>query len=87
MKTTKKYTKFIYVQLPYKMFRIEAFSSKNTYVKCIEEHLRDALNDIGHIGVIYKGLTKYIMANYGGSTTCLHSLITKTIALLQQNGI
>jgi hypothetical protein len=74
---------------------MDAFSFKTTYLKCIGKQLRDALNDQGRLGTIYKGLTKFLMAKYGGSTTltkitiatCLHSPTTRTIALLIENDV
>ena len=74
---------------------MDVFSFKNAYLKCIEEQLRDALNDQGRLGMIYRGLTKYIMAKYGGSTTLLqikiaayiHSPTTRTIVLLTKNKV
>jgi hypothetical protein len=74
---------------------MDTFSFKIAYLKCIGVQLRDALNDQGRLGIIYRGLTKYIMAKYGGSTTlthitttaCLHSPTTRTIALLNENKI
>jgi hypothetical protein len=90
-----KSTPNVTTQLPYKLFGMNAFSFKNAYLKCIGEQLRDALNDQGWLGIIYKGLTKFIMAKYGGSTilttitiaACLHSPITRTKVLLIENGI
>ena len=83
------------IQLPHKLFGMDAFSIKTAYLKYISEQLRDVLNDQGRLGIIYRGLTKYIMAKYGGSTilthittvTCLHSPTTCTIALLNENVI
>jgi hypothetical protein len=74
---------------------MDTFSFKNAYLKCIGERLCDVLNDQGRLGIIYRGLTKHIMAKYGGSTilktiniaACLYSPITRTIALLIENGI
>ena len=71
------------------------YSQDSTYLKCIGEQFRDALNDQGHMGTIYKGLTKIWMAKYGGSTTfikittvaCLHSPTTRTIILLIENDV
>jgi hypothetical protein len=82
-------------QLRHKLFGMDAFSFKTAYLKCIGEQLQDALNDQGRLGTIYRGLTKYIMAKYGGYTTlthittaaCLHSPTTHTIALLNENKI
>jgi hypothetical protein len=81
--------------LPHNLFGIDAFSFKTTYQKCIGKQFRNALNDQGCMGTIYKGLTKILMAKYGGSTTitpitttsCLHSLTIRTIALLIKNEV
>ena len=56
----------IVTQLPHDMFGIEAFSLKNAYLRCIGEQRRNALNDRGRLGKIYRGLTHYILAKYGG---------------------
>ena len=48
------------------MFGIEAFSLKNAYLRCIGEQLRNALNDKGKLGIIYRGLTNFILAKHGG---------------------
>ena len=85
-----KSTPNLATQLSYKLFGMNAFSFKNAYLKCIGKQRRDALNDQGRPWTIYRGLTKYTMAKYGGSTTltqsntapCLHSPTTRTIALL-----
>jgi hypothetical protein len=74
---------------------MDAFSFKIAYLKCTGEHLRNAFNDQGRRETIYKGLTKNLMAKYGGSTalikitiaSCLHSPTTRTIALLIENGV
>ena len=47
----------IITQLPQDLFGLEAFSLKNAYLRCISEQLRNALNDPGRLGIIYKGLT------------------------------
>ena len=49
------------------MFGIEAFSLKNAYLRCIDEQLRNALNDKGRLGIIYIGLTHFILAKHGGA--------------------
>ena len=54
-------------QLPHDLFGIEAFSLKNAYLRCIGEQLRNALNDKGRLGAIYRGLTHHILAKYGGA--------------------
>jgi hypothetical protein len=47
-----KSTPDILTQLPQNMFGLEAFSLRNAYLRCISENLRNALNDIGRLGVI-----------------------------------
>ena len=54
-------------QLPHKLFGIEVFSLKNAYLRCIGEQLRNELNDKGKLGTIYRVLTHYILAKYGGA--------------------
>jgi hypothetical protein len=57
--------------------------------------LRNALNDLGRLGTIYKGLTNHIFAKYGGAQhlpllnkeACLHSPTTRTLYLLKYNGL
>jgi hypothetical protein len=56
----------VMTQLPHNMFRLEAFSLRNAYLRCIGEQLRDALNDPGRLGIIYQGLTNYIFAKNSG---------------------
>ena len=62
-----KCTPNIVTQLPHDMFGIEAFSLKNAYLRCIGEQLRNALNDKGRLGIIYRGLTHFILVKYGGA--------------------
>jgi hypothetical protein len=74
---------------------MDAFSLKNSYLKCLGEQLRDAVNDQGCLGIIHRGLTKFIMVKYGGctalteimTTSCLHFPTTRTIVLPKENGI
>ena len=61
-----KCTANITTQLPHDIFGLEAFSLKNAYLRCISEQLRNALNDPGRLGIIYKRLIQYILAKYGG---------------------
>jgi hypothetical protein len=49
-----KCTVNIITQLPHDLFGLEAFSLKNAYLRCISEQLRNALNDPGRLGIIYK---------------------------------
>ena len=60
-----KCTANITTQLPHDIFGSEAFSLKNAYLRCISEQLRNALNDPGRLGIIYKRLIQYILAKYG----------------------
>jgi hypothetical protein len=84
-------TSNIITQLPQNMFGLEAFSLRNTYLRCIGENLRNALNDTGRLGIIYQGLTNYIFAKNGGAQNipritkqaCVRSPITRTIFLLK----
>ena len=62
-----KCTANIITELPHDLFRLEAFSLKNTYLRCISEQLRNALNDPGKLGIIYKGLVQHILAKHGGA--------------------
>jgi hypothetical protein len=86
-----KSTPNIMAQLPQNMFGLEAFSLINTYLRCIGENLRDALNDTGRLGIIFQGLTNYIFAKNGGAQNipritqqaCVRSPITRTIFLLK----
>ena len=79
-------------QLPYENFGLGAFSLRNTYLRCIGEQLRDALNDLGKLGTIYQELTKYIAAKIGGAQhipritkqSCVQSPITRTLYLLKK---
>ena len=52
-----KCTANVITQLSHDLFGLEAFSLKNAYLRCISEQLRNALNDKGRLGIIYKGLT------------------------------
>ena len=62
-----KCTPNIVTQLPHDMFGIEAFSLKNAYLRCIGEQLCNALNDKDKLDIIYRGLTHFILAKYGGA--------------------
>ena len=62
-----KCTPNIVTQLPHDMFGIEAFSLQNAYLRCIGQQLRNVLNDKGTLGIIYKGLTHFILAKHGGA--------------------
>jgi hypothetical protein len=66
-------------------------SLKNAYLCCIGEELINALNDNGRLGIIYKGLTHYILSRQGGALhipcikyhDCVRSPITITLYLLK----
>ena len=85
-----KCTPNIVIQLPHDMFRIEAFSLKNAYLRCIGEQLGNALNDKGRLGIIYRGLTHFILAKHGGAEfiprikyqDCTRSPTTRTLFLI-----
>jgi hypothetical protein len=84
----------ITTQLPHDQYGLDAHSLKTEYLTCIGKQLRNALNDPGRLGLIYKGLTNHIFAKYGGSQhlpllnkeACLHSPIARTLFLLKHNG-
>ena len=87
-----KCTPNIVTQLPHDMFGIEAFSLKNAYLRCIGEQLRNALNDKGRLGIIYRGLTHFIQAKHGGAENiprikyqdCTRSPTTRTLILIKK---
>jgi hypothetical protein len=84
----------ITTQLPHESFSMQAFSLQNAYLRCIGEQLKDALNDTGKLGIIYRGLTHFILATYGGalniprltSHDCIRSPITRTLYLFKTAG-
>jgi hypothetical protein len=84
-------TSNIMTQLPQNMFGLEAFSLRNAYLHCIGENLRNTLNDLGRLGIIFQGLTNYIFAKNGGAQNipritqkaCIRSPITRTLFLLK----
>jgi hypothetical protein len=90
-KSTPNITK----KLPHDQFGLNAQSLKTEYLTCIGKQLCNALNDLGRLGIIYIGLTKHILAKYGGSQhlplfnkeACLHSPIARTLYLLKHNGL
>jgi hypothetical protein len=90
-----KSTPNITTKLPHDQFGLNAQSLKTEYLTCIGKQLRNALNDPGRLGIIYKGLTNHISAKYGGSQflpllnkeACLHSPTTRTLYLLKHNGL
>jgi len=78
----------------YELFGLEAFSLKNAYLRCIGKQLMNALNDLGRLGIIYKGLIHHILAKYGGAekisrikqNDCTRSPTTRTLLLLKKAG-
>ena len=82
----------VVTQLLYDMFGTEAFLLKNAYITCIGEQLKNALNDNGMLGRIYKGLIHHILAKHGGaqnltrlsSHDCTRSPITRSLFLLKK---
>jgi hypothetical protein len=89
-----KSTPNITTKLPHDQYGLDAHSLKTEYLTCIGKQLRNALNDPGRLGIIYKGLTNHILAKYGGGQqlpllkkeACLHSPTTRTLYLLKYNG-
>ena len=89
-----KCTANVIIQLPHDLFGLEAFSLKNAYLRCISEQLRNALNDPGRLGTIYKGLTQHILAKHGGAEDiqrikyqdCIRSPTTRTLFLMKKEG-
>jgi hypothetical protein len=90
-----KSTPNITTKLPHDQYGLDAHSLKTDYLTCIGKQLRNALNDPGRLGTIYKGLTNHIFAKYGGAQllpllnkeACLHSPTTRTLYLLKHNGL
>jgi hypothetical protein len=90
-----KSTPNITTKLPHDQYGLDAHSLKTDYLTCIGKQLRNALNDPGKLGTIYKGLTNHIFAKYGGAQllpllnkeACLHSPTTRTLYLLKHNGL
>jgi hypothetical protein len=88
-----KSTPNITTKLPHDQYGLDAHSLKTEYLTCIGKQLRNALNDPGRIGTIYKGLTNHIFAKYGGAQhlsllnkeACLHSPTARTLYLLKHN--
>ena len=86
-------TSNILTHLSHENFGINATSLPPDYIHCIGQQLLQALNDQGQLGTIYKGLTKYITAKYGGSLhlpklkqqACSRSPIARTLFLLKKN--
>jgi hypothetical protein len=84
----------ITMQLPHGSFGMQAFSLQNAYLRCIGEQLKEALNDTSKLSIIYRGLTHFILAIYGGAVNirhltshdCIRSLITRTLYLLKTAG-
>lgn len=67
---------------------------KKTYLRCIWEQLRNALNDKSELGTIYRGLTGCRLAKREGAKNlfrikhhnCNQSPTTKTIYLIKTTG-
>jgi hypothetical protein len=84
----------ITTKLPHDQFGLDAHSLKTKYLTYIGKQLRNALNDPGRLGIIYKGLTNHILAKHRGSQhlpllnkeACLHSPTLRTLYLLKHNG-
>ena len=89
-----KCTPNIVTQLPHDMFGIKAFSQKNTYLRCIGEQFRNALNDKGRLGIVYRGLIHFILAKYRGAENipkikyqdCIRSPTTRILFLIKKAG-
>ena len=89
-----KCTPNVVTQLSHDMFGIEAFSLKNAFLRCIGEQLRNALNDKGKLGIIYRGLTHFILAKYEGAEKIprikhqdyIRSPITRMLFLIKKAG-
>ena len=87
-----KCTPNVVTQPPQNMFRIEAFSLKNTYQRCIRKQVRNALNHIGRLGTIYKGFIHYILAKNGRTENisrikhqdCIRSPTTRILFLIKK---
>jgi hypothetical protein len=85
----------ITTKLPHDQYGLDAHSLKTEYLTCIGKQLRNALNDPGRLGTIYKGLTNHIFAKYGGAQllpllnkeACLDSPTTHTLYFLKHNGL
>jgi hypothetical protein len=85
----------ITTKLLHDQFGLDAQSLKTEYLTCIGKQLRNALNDPGRLGIIYKGLTNHIVVKYGGpqflpllnKEACLHSPTARTLYLLKHNGL
>jgi hypothetical protein len=90
-----KSTPNITTKLPHDQYGLDAHSLKTEYLTCIGKQLRNALNNLGRLGTIYKGLINHIFAKYGGAQylpllnkeACLHSLTTRILYLLKHNGL
>jgi hypothetical protein len=62
-----KSTPNITTKLPHDQYELDAHSLKIEYLTCIGKQLHNTLNDLGRLGIIYKGLTNHIFAKYGGA--------------------
>ena len=87
-----KSTANILTHLPHDKFGINVISLLPDYVRCIGQQLIQALNDPGQLGTIYQGLTKHLLAKYGGSLhlsklkqqACRRSPTVRTLFLLER---
>jgi hypothetical protein len=90
-----KSTPNIIVKLPHDQFGLNAQSLKTEYLTCIKKQLRNALNNPGRLGIIYKGLTNHILAKYSGSQhlpllnkeTYLYFPTARILYLIKLNGL
>ena len=90
-----KSTLNITTKLPHDQYGLDAHSLKTEYLTCIGKQLRNALNNLRRLGIIYEGLINHIFAKYGSTQylpllykeACLHSPTTQTLYLLKYNGL
>jgi hypothetical protein len=90
-----KSTPHITTKLPHDQYGLDAHSLKTEYLTYIGKQLRNAFNNLGRLGTIYKGLTNHIFAKYGGAQhlpllnkeASLQSPTTRTLYLLKNNGL
>jgi hypothetical protein len=90
-----KSTPDITTKLPHDQYGLDAHSLKTEYLTYIGKQLRNALNDPGRLGIIYKGRINYIFTKYGGAQhlpllnkeACLYSPTSRPLYLLKHNGL
>ena len=76
------------------IFDLEVFSLKNAYLRCIDEKLHNAPNNIVTLGTKYRGLKHFILAKHGGAENisrikhqnCIKLPNTKTLFLVKKVG-